>query len=515
MKRKSLIKLFMLSFAIAVVPYAGAYAQEAEDTMAEEIEVEEAEITEYQVDYVYDSSQGSVVGPYTVVPGEDIRIQVKAELYYHILSVQYQSADGLSAWELTPDQYGYVVIPAEMVSEDGSVNVEFEEDGSYRIIEGNIAQGHICAQCSDHYSAAQELIDDSEISVTAGKTAVVVLYSQNWSGGDEWYLNKLEINGEDIRTPLTYKQGDVVETELRNGVTASVRLESVDTKDPHVGKNNRHKYTITLSDAREDMTFDANFKKSGRREMIFNDLDGIEAVGGSVEKRYYKAVGKIGYHYDYNFTVNESNVYKTFNQGSSASRNIYAYKVKPGYDPDSVSVLTYYDGVARVKMSPKFPQGSSLREIAKGYKTNFRHLDSFLVGSQDYGFEYGFALDQHSAHNQVCYLEAQPYVYEMEYQLNGGEYSEDSMDLTQYSSTEDGQGLVEDKSYTIADGETAAYAPIAEPVREGYRFLGWTLQTDTGVILQANSQFLINEESINAADEWNRFVFQAEWEEIL
>lgn len=511
MNRKIIAKIALCSIAISSVAPTSVLAKE-NVLKTEEIDVNETqEVNAYSVNYTYDATQGSVVGKKSVDVNEDIDFYITPAKHYKIQSVTYTGVDEDIAQEANVDAHGYVNIPAAYVSTDMQIDVAFEQVESYTITQGSIAQGHLCAECTANASAHQEGIDYTNVKVQAGSPAVFVLYSQNWSGGDEWYLTDVQINDETVNVPMSYYKGDSAQTTMKNGSTVTVRLEDTDAKDPHVNKNKRYKYIVTISEAQANMVIDANFKKDGRREVIFKGLNGIEKTAASTESRYYKAFKKIGYHYDYSLTVNTSQIYKTYNQGDDKSRNIYAYTLKPGYNPETVTYQMFYDGTEREQQATQFGVGSKLLDIVNGYKTNYRHFDSFIANMYLNGFEYGFALKQHSAHNQQCYLNADPYQYTFSYQLNGGEFVEGDLNTSLYAIDETQGYIVDSSTYTIENETQAVYMPMERPVKEGYVFNGWKLVENDKVTLDAGKQFILDATSINSADTTQTFHFEAMW----
>lgn len=535
MKKKLLARLLLCSMVVSLGSSMPLYAEETEmdkaaeeavveiqemeqdaptEAPAEEVEIVEeipAEVTYYNISYSYDEAKGSIIGKKSVDLNEDVDMQISPAKHYRIQSVNYMNASEGIAREIAVDSYGYGTIPASEVNEDITVEVVFERIESYTITSGNIAQGHMCALCTANASAHQEVIDNKNCSVVSGSAAVFVLYSQNWSSCDEWYLTDIQINDETVNTPRTYNKGDNINTVMKNGSVVNVRLEDIKTKDPHAEKTARYRYIVTISEAQGDMVVDANFKKNGRREFIFKDLDGIAKTAASTENRYYKAIKKIGYHYDYSLTANASQIYKTYNEGSDKSRNIYAYTLKPGYNPDSVSIRMFYDGIEREDMITKYGVGSKLIDISDGYKTSFRHFEGFVANFYTQGFEYGFALKQHSAHNQMCYINADPYQYSFAYQLNGGAFAEGDMDTARYALDESQEVLCDTNTYTIENDESAINMPMERPVKEGYEFRGWQLVNGNGIILDSGKQFILNASSIGFADANQDLYFEAVW----
>lgn len=483
--------------------------------------------TVYQIKYIYDTQYGTITGKTEVFKGDDLRIQTKASDYYHVNSAKYSVNNGVAIRDLGLDSLGYSVIPAADIVGTVTIFVDFAKDAPYtfEMETDAILHGYLCAQCSVAEGTNQVVINDTKFTFEPGEKAVATLYSQNWSGGDEWILNKLTINGEHINTPFGYDStdvGDYMDTVMKDGTKVRVKFEAVKTTDSHNNsQSKRHKYSVVVEGAKGDIKIGGNFKKYDRREVIVKGMTGIAQFAASDEDRWYKAVvPNMGYHYDYTLAeAPDSLVFTTTNYGDDKSRHVYVYDVKPGYNPYSVSVVTYYDGVRAVQRDENFPLGTDPAAIASSYTTNFRHWESFISDAQSKGYPYGFALKQNSSHNQMIYINANPYNYKVEYSLGGGEFSADALDSAKYATSSDKQTVTEKQTYTIEHGAVSTNMPMAVPAKDGYVFTGWKLRTEGSTVYNQNQQFIIDEDSIQYAEGDNRndngmkFVFEAIWED--
>lgn len=487
--------------------------------------------TVYQVKYIYDATYGTIVGKTEVFKGDDLLIQTKPVDYYHQNSAKYSIEGGKPMADMGLDGHGYSTVPAADIIGDVTIFVDFAKDAPYtfEMETDAILHGFLCAECSASEGENQTAINHSKFTFGPDGTAKAILYSQNWSGGDQWILNKLTINGEDVRIPFGYKGNNVGEgftTIMKDGTKVIVKFDAFDVRDEHAGTNkNRNKYSVVVEGAKGDIKIAGNFKEYDPREIIVKDMTGIKQVASVYEKKWHKYVGSyIGDHYDYSVIEAESLVFETWNRydlyNDPMSRPIYVYDVLPGYNPHTVKVDVYYDGVLARQFDENFPIGTDPNKIADQYQTdNYHHFDQFRVDVATKGYPYAFALKQMPHHNQMMHISASAYQYKVEYALGGGTFSDDALDKNKYTISSDKQTVTEKQAYSIEHGAMSTNMPMNVPARDGYVFAGWMLETEDVTVYSQNQQFIIDENSIqyaqgnNKVNDGMKFVFKAIWED--
>ena len=514
-----------------------------------------------QYTVTYETGEGgNVTGPETLWNGEGLEATVRAEKYYHIKSVSWSDGVIETPVEINDEDNVQVSIPADVIASDITVKAEFEKDDPYTITAGQIQQGGIClnqGQKGDDYYP--DGTDQPIPAVEPGNSQTFMVYSQSWTGGDEYYLNMMKINGENVKVPLTYDVGATSEPSvLSNGSVVTIELVQKNVGlywkdgDPQYGPlgsflwwdKERCLYEVTVTDVQEDLSIDLNFKIDSQREMIMTGLEGIDLFGAASEDEWYKwDAPYIGNHYDYSIQENDGDtVYEAYyNDGiiDGDAYNIYLYTVKPGYNPNTVDFEVFYNGVQMASeqaISPK-RDGSgeeawmlTVEEMAAALNTNFRHFDDFVEAANAAGYTYCFALNQNSAYNQLLRLKASPYQYHTVFELDGGTYDGTDLDMSQYQIEENGTVTERDengslKIYTLENGSASFNMPLVKPVKDGSIFTGWKLYKDgkpvDDTIYSANQAFLIDETSIAYAkgdeekDEGHTFTFVAQWENVV
>ena len=288
------------------------------------------------------------------------------------------------------------------------------------------------------------------------------------------------------------------------------------------GRRNKDRaiYEITATNIHSDLNVEYNFKQRANRELIIKGLNGITETAHAREKLGDGA-------YEYYFEQSSSNVYSAYyNQRLNIpSANLYLYRVKPGYNPytvfDNNETKLYYvgdDNVVTVQNNivsgevvgrPEEAIKNATAGIADNNESRFNkfdiayrrwgshsqmvtHFDNsdesnkynggdgsiwlrgdpFVlteIGENNAPVWYGVALSQNPAKNQQLYLNASPYQYTVELDLDGGSFT----DTETYKN--DDSLVKEQNSHTIENPKT--YLPEQEPTRDGgYVFEGWSLQ---------------------------------------
>lgn len=478
--------------------------------------------TVYQVKYIYDSTHGTIIGKAEVFKGDNLLIQTKAADYYHPNSAMYSVNDTVAYMNL--DEHGYATVPASAIVGDVTIIVDFAKDAPYtfEMETDAILHGFLCAESSVAAGTNQAVINHNKFTFGPDGTATAILYSQNWSGGDEWILNKITLNGEDVRIPFGYDKnnvGEVMRTTMKDGTKVTVRFEAYNVSDPHTSSGTkRNKYSIVVEGAKGNLKIGGNFKEYDPREIIVKDMSGIKKIASSDEYIHWKTV-PIGWNYKYTLFEADSLVFPTYNEGKTDSRHIYVYDVLPGFNPYKVNVDVYYDGVLARQFDENFPIGTDPSKIADQYTTKYRDWDSFKndVVAKDY--PYAFALLQNKCHNQMMHISAEVYAYQVEYDLDGGTFANEALDKTKYTISTDKQTVTEKQTYSIDKGAVSTNMPMAVPAKDGYVFVGWKLVKEDTTVYSQNQQFVIDENSVQYAqgdekkNDGLKFVFKAVWED--
>ena len=149
-------------------------------------------------------------------------------------------------------------------------------------------------------------------------------------------------------------------------------------------------------------------------------------------------------------------------------------------------------------------------------------IDEWIATAKDAGHTYGIILKQNEAKNQIININANPYQYNLIFDLNGG----NGLDSMKYRLQDNNYVEVDSKgkviTYTLKDGSANAYMPIQNPTRAGHIFLGWQLYYNGDPVeevdlLTSNQTFTINEETIKYSDgdpqkdTGHTFTFEAVW----
>jgi hypothetical protein len=520
--------------------------------------------SEFNVSYVFDGSLGSVAGQAVVAYGINLPVSCTPAKYCHIEGASYAVGGG-SAVTLSLDEYGYASIPAVEITGDVVVTVDFVADTSYNVVGGdsgtglsNFVQGYVNARkslaeysgASDNgnivgsaYGLAQDYVRHS-FRVTPGGTAYIVVYSKALLGSPyyvgytdlhDYFLVQFTINGEEVNVPTSYTAGSTATTTLSNGSVVTVTLliatsplgEDHDVHNDTVllttdGDSDRCKYLVTVTDVQEDLNLYAYFNEDDDRRMTIKGLDGIEETGASSETLEWHSLGYIGYHYYYGLQDVENNIYKAYynEQAANLSYNIYMYSVKPGYNPSTVTFSVYYNGVQATSPTDSRGNAIMLGEIASviaPLETTYRHFDDLLAGYAAVGYTHAFSLYENSAYTQMLIMNATPYRYTINYDLDGGEYASGAPDPAKYS-IPGSDGLFHEitPAYHTVSGTPDIYMPSSDPTREGYYFMGWKPNAGSAAYY-ANELFAIGDGTAEYAqgnailDDGMYFTFVAQW----
>ena len=452
--------------------------------------------------------------------GEDLNLTVIPDKYYVVASA-VASIDGYGEVPITFDHLGKATVPANIINGNVTVRLEIAKPASFAVKEARIAvekdgiqHGDLCEQCSSGGS--------SIYTVAPGATAKFYIYSQAWSGGDQWYLNQLEINGEDVFVPRSYdpaKLNSTSTTTLANGSIVTIKLITTDGRDDHINNSRRCKYEVTVTDVQNDIVLTGNFKEGGRREVILKGLTGISRSGMAKEDTRYEIfpLPLLGWHYDYSLQETLDNVYRAYYKegGDATSYNIFVYDVVPGYNPWTITYGGY--GVGELYRGPE-----TIAETVAAMNTNFRHFEDFQAQSLVQGYKYSFMLRENDSYNQQLFLNAVPYEFSMRFNLDNGTLDEAIYEEDYYLDKSTNY-IVEKQTYTAINGGEYAYTPGFTPTRANRIFTGWKLVGDPEPtrVFGSSEAFFIDPTSMeialanstNPKANSQGFTFVAQWDD--
>lgn len=518
--------------------------------------------TQYTVTYQTDG-KGTITGPQTILNGEDLNITVKANDYYHIQSVTMNGKNLSLSSENSKNES--IQIESSQIKENVTINATFVEDDKYRIIEknayieneqyhgytdedvpkGGIQQGDIC------WNNDTEVIAD----VNPRDSVTFWLYSKSNSGGYTWRLNMLKFNDENINVPLSYNQGASVSTVMSNGSVVTITLIHEDWKiqwKGDRGSTTRTIYEVTIDHVKESIDISGNFKDASKSEIMLTGLEGIQTSGMVKETRgsqYVFPSFKTHYYYDFQ-NEDGDKVYDAYytDPDDGGSYNIILYSVKPGYNPYTLNLSAIYDGNTIENIESILQNNSNsiqydidsiaefiydeakyrlfgtadISDIGILYNVDPSLPNEWIAEAKNLGHTYGIILKQNEAKNQIININANPYQYNLIFDLDGG----NGLDSSKYRLEDNNYVEVDSEgkviTYTLKDGSANAYMPIQNPTRAGHIFLGWQLYDDGDPVeevnlLTSNQAFTINEETINYSngdsqkDTGHTFTFKAVW----
>lgn len=347
----------------------------------------------------FDANMGTVVGKTAVWEDEALEVSIKAADFYHISSIKVEWGDNTEQdFNVSNNKEMTLSLAQGSVTKNGKFTIIFEKDESYKIIEGQIQQGGIANDQGKLNDTVLGKDEDKPISpVAPGGTATFILYSDpisKWGDihRDNWQLNMLQINDENVSVPKYYNVGSTAKTTLDNGSVVTVTLISTneglywkggesdsdwDEPDVYYGwgsywdwRYERYLYEVTITNVSSDIVINSNFKKGTNPEMIMTGLEGIAKVGAAVTDM---RVGNNGYDYYYSLETDEvDNVFpvhikKIDMEGNQI--NFYLYSVLPGYNPYDIEIEFYSNG-------------------------NKYSYDSKLFKGQEGSINYGIAMDR-------------------------------------------------------------------------------------------------------------------------
>lgn len=525
----------------------------------------------YSISYnLTPSNGGTYTGNSEAYYGQEIPITVKSNETYKIENISYTVEYNTTNVEISNSLEMQFKIPKNTITSNVEVNINFIKDTEYHVIGISNSSGGIC---QDQGKKGDYLDPDEEQEITPvlpGEDKTFMLYSQSWTGGDEYYLNALSINGEEVTVPNKFEVGSWSKTTLKNGSEVTVTLfkkneglywkqigdyEKDGYDRPVLGwkwEKERCLYNVTITNVRSDIEVDWNFKASGSKTIMLKGSTGIKNIGAASES-YYSEIS--GTHFKYGLQeYSSSNVYKAYHQDDipwyfpnpGVSYNIYLYSIKSGYNPYSAHVkVDYYDsnGFVETKKADNIDGNledysgliyhrddgrpvswTTVNNIQQTLQTNHRHFSyddyDWTTDLINNGYQYGFAINQSTYDNQLLELSVDPYQYNLIFDLNDGS----GLNSNEYQETDDGYIEIKDGEkiiYTLENGSVNTYMPLDTPQKDGKTFLGWKLCDSNGneldKIYSENELFVINEDTIQYAtgdvkqNENHTFTFKAIW----
>ncbi len=363
-----------------------------------------------------------------------------------------------------------------------------------------------------------------DLETTPGSNAQFLVYSQSYKGSTTWVLTTLTINNETINVP-GLNVGDSATTQMEDGtkvtVTYVLKDEGLYWQDDDVGYGDykaswdkkRSFYLVTIEDVHKDYNVKWYFQDASAHKIAVVGKRGIAKVASSVENRTWQAGSPVGYHYYYTVTDHNTSgedeaqdVFVAYNE-ENKNNQLIIYATKPGYNPYTIQAMVSYDGgpytndfkftsvtgsVEEVLYSAggrtntryrHWGRSTSLRNTADTYNKKTLLLTSLQTDASYNGYNwFGIAMNNavDSSKNfyttQRLLLNATPYKYHAEYDLNGGKLL-DTKDLTSNFVVSDGGATLTDNSdpQTVENEDPSFTLPIGTPVKDGYIFQGWQL----------------------------------------
>jgi|GEM_PF-6083007 len=515
------------------------------------------------------SEGGKMTSQETVYYGQALPVTITANDNYTIHTINYQIGSHTSQnVDVSNAKEMQFTIPQGTITDNVVINVQFDQITEYNVIKGIINSGGVCQDYG--YEKMAYLNDQPVDPISAGSDATFMLYSQSWTGWDRYYITKLTINNENINIPLDYTTDTPgVTTTLSNGSIVTVTLIQVGgglywldgdpwytlPDNPTSSWNSFigwHKqrcfYEVKVTNVREDLVVDVNFKLDSERQVTLTGLQGIEKIGAASEYAYNQP------DWDFRYGLqepNEMNVYSAYHSNdyglgitAGVAYNIYLYSVKPGYNPYSGHVkMTYFEenGNQVIKEAQMGSNGevidsqnlllerngkpwTEVQEIQSNLVTGSRFFEydgyNWTEDVLNHGYQYGFTVNQYDSKNQILELSVDPYQYNIVFDLNGGRLSSSQYQLQDdvYIEVNNGEQIY----YTLENGDVNTYMPLETPEKDDMTFLGWQLCDSEGNALtdhiySENELFVIDEDSIQYSDgditknTGHTFTFKAVW----
>lgn len=515
----------------------------------------------------YTTSATEEGGGLYVWGGEDLTIQTNPAQDYYTGQVEYSSA-GQSTKRVSPKN-NYVKISADSILGDLDIAIPFVHIDEYTINDArymNASKYYPELKGLDNHGGITGVTNKQQTPtpVAPGETATFYLFSQaNSTNSQRFLLNNLAINGVDIKYPKTVGQSET--TPFKNGSSVTVTLLSENNKfDGETSWPNekpRTIYKVEVTNVHEDLEVSYYFKDQYKKEIIIKGLNGIEQTAYAAEdtnialvSRYYSFVQDEIYKNVYTAYYSSRGVFTDINW--FPSDNLVLYTVKPGYNPYTVTTEMYYDDVPATGVIRDAEAADTPVNVIKSAGSGYEDAGRYNTSQRYWGYSedtelynhttsnylkrvglnitrtdlllttlnkrsetwYAVALSQNESYNQQLYLNATPYEYHIECDLNGGSISTASEGYTR-----EGNKLVSD-IFTLENGEVYTALPSVAPTQSGKRFLGWQMVDENGNNIAGgfytkNAQFVIGKDTVDKAvgdkteDENQTFKFMAVWQD--
>lgn len=515
----------------------------------------------------YTTSATEEGGGLYVWGGEDLTIQTNPAQDYYTGQVEYSSA-GQSTKRVSPKN-NYVKISADSILGDLDIAIPFVHIDEYTINDArymNASKYYPELKGLDNHGGITGVTNKQQTPtpVAPGETATFYLFSQaNSTNSQRFLLNNLAINGVDIKYPKTVGQSET--TPFKNGSSVTVTLLSENNKfDGETSWPNekpRTIYKVEVTNVHEDIEVSYYFKDQYKKEIIIKGLNGIEQTAYAAEdtnialvSRYYSFVQDEIYKNVYTAYYSSRGVFTDINW--FPSDNLVLYTVKPGYNPYTVTTEMYYDDVPATGVIRDAEAADTPVNVIKSAGSGYEDAGRYNTSQRYWGYSedtelynhttsnylkrvglnitrtdlllttlnkrsetwYAVALSQNESYNQQLFLNATPYEYHIECDLNGGSISAASEGYTR-----EGNKLVSD-IFTLENGEVYTALPSVAPTQSGKRFLGWQMVDENGNNIAGgfytkNAQFVIGKDTVDKAvgdkteDENQTFKFMAVWQD--
>lgn len=548
----------------------------------------------YKVTYTIGENGNKGNSPTALEMGEDLYISLFPDAGYKVDSLFVTIGGGapqnmisrlsannvlkLTAAEVTGD----VAVAATFVAtttytvsslqyRDTSVPNDSDLNAALGTAGATIWHGYLCYQCVTGASVTSESVggfnmETTSFPVDAGGDITLYMYSQRTTDSHNYDISMMTINGMDVLVPPTTNTlpGTTYTTSLPGGMTVEVThtgfSRTVDSHNNAGSGRSRNQYKIVIKNVNSDLVIGANLKNAKSSEVIFKGLQGIETVAAASQNgKYYD----FAQHYYYTYYSAASNVYgfndDTENGGIQwpyrFGRNVYTYKVAPGYNPNKVEIYGYNTTTLYSKEhSTNFSSGykvyrnginidlansgnkvifdddtlltlDEIAAVARRDQTSRRFFSSssggggnwsgqmggasgFVEEAKSKGHTHGFMLVFNldgtttlNSKNQMIYLNAPTYNYGVTYHMDGGT-----------------PVATNNNTYTIGD---TIYLPGESPKKEGHAFMGWQLYSIDGetpvttALYGKNAPFVLNDTTVAHAqgdgieNDSMRFYFKA------
>lgn len=493
---------------------------------------------------------GDNAGEYYLYGGEDLEInEVTPAQDYRGSSVSYQNAYLSSSVKIKNNT---AIVSKDAIEDNTNITVSFSSVTSYSVQDARDMSSSTyypnLSGADNHGGTSTNTSSDTGSLNSATEdggwaTSFYVFSQANSTNSEVWRLSMLSINGVDIKYPVT--EGSF-ETATVNGMGVTVTFTDADGYFNGQSNKPRTFYRIDLTNVHQNVEVAYYFVNTKAYNLVIKGLTGIAQTGAAIEdeyllKRYYTFDTNVYNVYTANYTapgwVTGTDWYP--------SDNLALYRVKPGYNPYTVTTEMSYDngatktssGIREQSSSGGDAEANTPLEVIKNagnsstgrYNTAFRYWgknpgknsgglenddNTYRKGTKTYNLLlttlyqdettngntwYAVALAQKDEHVQQLYLNAIAYKYKIELNLNDSQanLSDERYDVgTPYYLEKDDTHTIDTNNYT--------YLPSSTPVRQGKYFMGWQMVDENNdliseTIYKPSARIDINETTIQNA----------------